>query len=109
MRFFLKLSCYAALLVSSVSYCQDITLPPPTRPGEEKDRKLPNGKSQNEEILKADYEKSLKDAAELVDLTQALKKALENDTGHVLSIAQIKRTEEIEKIAKRIRGRMQRF
>jgi hypothetical protein len=34
-------------------------LPPPQSipPKEDRDRKLPNGKSQNEEILKADYQK----------------------------------------------------
>lgn len=82
-------------------------LPPP--PGKERDTKLPNGKSQNEEILKADYQKTLKDAQDLVDLAQALQAELQKDDSHVLSLNNVKKTEEIEKIAKRMRSRMMRF
>ncbi len=81
----------------------------PPMPKEETDHKLPNGKSQNEEIAKADYAKSLKDAAELVELSTALQRDMETETHHVLSVSSLKKTEEIEKIAKRIRGRMRRF
>jgi hypothetical protein len=70
------------------------------------DVRLPNGKSQQEEILKAEYEKSLKDAAALIDLAEQLKADLEKNDRHVLSIATLKKTEEIEKIAKRIRSRL---
>ncbi len=73
------------------------------------DTKLPNGKSQREEILKADYQKNLKDAAELVELSQSLQEEMEKETRHVLSISSLKKTEEIEKLAKRIRSRMRRF
>lgn len=73
------------------------------------DVKLPNGKSQREEILKADYEKTLKDAAELVQLSQALQEDIEKDTRHVLSLTSLRKTEEIEKLARRIRSRMRRF
>ncbi|MDQ6708782.1 MAG: hypothetical protein M3Z85_22715 [Acidobacteriota bacterium] len=73
------------------------------------DIKLPNGKSQREEILKADYEKTLKDAAELVQLSQSLQEEIEKDTRHVLSLTSLKKTEEIEKLARRIRSRMRRF
>lgn len=73
------------------------------------DVKLPNGKSQREEILKADYDKTLKDAAQLVELAQALQQEIEKDDRHVLSIASLKKTDEIEKLAKRIRSRMRRF
>lgn len=70
------------------------------------DVRLPNGKSQQEEILKADYEKSLKDASSLIELAEQLKADLEKNDRHVLSIATLKKTEEIEKIAKRIRSRL---
>ncbi len=68
--------------------------------------RLPNGKLQQDEILKADHEKSIKDAAQLIELSESLKKELEKDDSHVLSIASLKKTEEIEKIAKRIRARL---
>lgn len=71
--------------------------------------KLPDGRSQNEEILKAEHEKSLKDAGELIKLAEDLKIELEKNDRHVLSMGAVKKTEEIEKIAKRIRGRMKRY
>ncbi len=70
------------------------------------DVRLPNGKSQREEILKAEHEKSLKDAAALIELAEQLKADLEKNDRHVLSIATLKKTEEIEKLAKRIRARL---
>jgi hypothetical protein len=80
-------------------------LPPP----EPLDNKLPNGKSQREEILKADHERSLKDAAELVKLSEDLKIELEKNERHVLSVASLKKLDDIEKIAKRIKSRLKRF
>lgn len=70
--------------------------------------RLPNGKLQRDEILKAEYEKSLQDAAELIKLSEDLKIDLEKNTAFVVSVATIKKTEEIEKLAKRIRGRLKR-
>jgi hypothetical protein len=81
-------------------------LPPPQKPSEVR---LPNGKLQQEEILKEDHEKSVKDAAQLIELAEELKKDLEKDSTHVLSLSSLKKTEEIEKIAKRIRSRLKRF
>jgi hypothetical protein len=109
MRLFLRFCCYVALLAAPVAFSQEPDFPHTFPPKEEKDHKLPNGKSQNEEILKADHQKSLEDAAALVELAQELQKDLETDGRHVLSLASLKKTEEIEKIAKRIRGRMRRF
>jgi hypothetical protein len=74
-----------------------------------RDIRLPDGKSQREEILKADHEQNLKDAAALVELGLALERELEKNARHVLSVSSIRKTEEIEKLAKRIRGRLRRF
>jgi len=71
--------------------------------------RLPNGKLQSDEILKDDYKKNLKDAQELIDLANSLKMSLEKNEQHVLSLGDIKKTEEIEKIAKRVRSRMRRY
>jgi hypothetical protein len=78
----------------------------PVEPPATGDTRLPNGKSQQEEILKAEHEKSLKDAASLLDLAEQLKADLEKNDRHVLSLATLKKTEEIEKLAKRIRSRL---
>ena len=84
----------------------------PDRPGvpdaHAPEARLPNGKLQRDEILKAEYEKSLQDAADLIKLSEDLKADLEKNTAFVVSVPTIKKTEEIEKLAKRIRGRLKR-
>ena len=74
--------------------------------GDEEDVTLPNGKSQRDEILKAEYQQNLKDASDLIDLAQQLKLDLEKNDRYVVSMATIKKTDDIEKLAKRIRGRL---
>jgi hypothetical protein len=74
--------------------------------GEEDDVILPNGKSQKDEILKSEHQQNLKDAAELADLAEQLKIDLEKNDRYVVSMATIKKTDDIEKLAKRIRARM---
>ena len=82
-------------------FAQPPTMPDPDRPRMKR--------SQVEEILKADYVKSLEDASKLVQLSEELKIELEKSNQNVLSMTALKKAEEIEKIAKRIRGRMKRF
>jgi len=72
------------------------------------DAPLPDGKSKQDEILKADHEKDLKDAAQLIELAEQLKQDLEKNDRHVLSISTVKKTEEIEKLAKHIHSRLVR-
>jgi len=73
-----------------------------------RDVKLPNGKSQRDEILKAEHEKTLQDAAQLVKLSEELQDELIKEDRHVLSIATLKKTEDIEKLARRIRTRLKK-
>ena len=75
-------------------------------PRTEEDVKFPDGKTQQDEILKADHDRDLKDAAQLIELAEQLKQELEKNDRHVLSISSLKKTEEIEKLAKRIRSRL---
>ncbi|HUJ48675.1 MAG TPA: hypothetical protein VLW25_00695 [Bryobacteraceae bacterium] len=70
------------------------------------DLRLPNGKLQRDEILKAEYQKSLDDARQLSKLADDLKLDLEKNDRYVLSLATLKKTEEIEKLAKRIHDRL---
>src|ERR1035437_2651118 len=51
---------------------------------DEEDVLLPNGKSQKEEILKAEHQQNLKDAAELADLAEQLKMELEKNDRYIL-------------------------
>ena len=73
---------------------------------EEEDVVLPNGKSQKDEILKAEHQQNLKDAAELAELAEQLKIDLEKNDRYILSMATLKKTDDIEKLAKRIRARL---
>ena len=82
----------------------------PKKPGEPEDSvRLPNGKLQQDEMLKADHEKDVTDARDLARLAAELKDEIEKGDAHVLSVATLKKTEEIEKLAKRIRGRIKRY
>ena len=65
--------------------------------------------SQLQELLKEDKKKSVEDASEILDRASKLKTELENNDAQVLSMKALKEAEEIEKLAKRIRGRMRRF
>ena len=80
---------------------------PPVHPHDENDDpRLPNGKSQRDEILKADFQKSLDDARELSKLADELKTDLEKNDRYVLSLSTLKKTEDIEKLAKKIHDRL---
>jgi hypothetical protein len=76
------------------------------RGDQEDDVVLPNGKAQKDEILKAEHQQNLKDAADLADLAEQLKIDLEKNDRYVLSMATLKKTDDIEKLAKRIRSRL---
>ena len=81
----------------------------PEKSAEPGDTRLPSGKSQKEEMLKSDYEKSVEDAGKLMQLTEDLKIELEKNDRHVLAISTLKKLDEIEKYTKRIRSRLRRF
>jgi hypothetical protein len=78
---------------------------PPTTPAEPEGR-LPNGKDQKEEMLKAEHQQNLKDAAQLADLAEQLKVELEKNDRYILSLSTIKKTDDIEKLARKIRTRL---
>jgi hypothetical protein len=78
----------------------------PVVPDPQQDVTLPNGKSQRAEILKAEREQNIKDAAQLVDMAKDLQQEIEKNESYVLSISALKKTDDIEKLVKRIRGRM---
>ena len=73
---------------------------------EEDDVILPSGKLQKDEILKAEHRQNLKDAAELAELAEQLKIDLEKSDRYIVSMATLKKTDDIEKLAKRISARL---
>jgi hypothetical protein len=69
----------------------------------------PVGKLQVEAMLKEDHKHAIQEAAQLLELAEGLKQELEKDDRHVLSVGSLRKTEEIEKLARKIRGRLKRF
>ena len=86
-------------------------MPNPPEPGDKdaNEVRLPNGKLQSDEIAKADYANTLDDARRLLKLATELNTEIEKGDRFVVSIAVIRKTEDIEKLAKRIRTRLKRF
>ena len=61
-----------------------LDLPSVAPPGQPRDLKLPNGKSQRDEIVKADYKKNLQDAAGLVELSGEMQLHPEQSTDAIV-------------------------
>jgi hypothetical protein len=80
--------------------------PAPGAQDAHQDVQLPSGKSQRDEILRAERDQNIKDAAQLADLAQQLQQDLEKNDRFVFSLATLKKTDEIEKLARKIRSRM---
>ena len=83
--------------------------PPPDLDDKQPVQRLPNGRTQRDEILKADYNHNIEDVGEILRLAEDLKANLEKNTQYVFSIQDMKRLDDIEKLTRRIRGRMKRF
>jgi len=79
--------------------------PAPEREG----MRLPSGKSQRQEILKADHEKSRAEAGELLRLAQELKGELDDSEHQVLNLKLVRKAEDIERLARRIKNRMRKY
>jgi hypothetical protein len=95
-----------ALIITAQQSTPGRQLPPePEEPG---DVRLPNGKLQRDEILKADYQKTLEDARALSKLAGELKSELEKSDYNVLSVGILKKTDDIDRLAKRIHDRLKR-
>ena len=95
----LALALFAATL-SSQTATQDVEVDEP---------RLPNRESQKQEILKANHKRNLADAAKLVALAEGLKAELEKNEHFVLSLASLKKTDDIEKLARSIRNRLKQY
>src|SRR3954447_10836006 len=76
-----------------------IHLPPPLPTGDS------HGKSK-EEIAEENREEALRDADDLVRVSQELRDELKNAGSYVIPVSSVKKTKEIEKLARRIRGRL---
>jgi len=95
---------YLGLFLLAV--CMLLAQSPSTK--DETDVKLPNGKSQKDEIIRVDYERNLRDAGELARLSEEIKDDLEKGDRYLVSTKTLKKLDDIEKLAKDIRQRMRR-
>ena len=81
----------------------------PTKPDEkEPDVRLPNGKRQIDEILKADHQQNVKDARELSALAASFEAEVEKTDRFVLSLPLLKRLDDMEKLVRRMRSRIRK-
>ena len=97
------------VLLAFAQLPQDLPTVTP-QPGEsEPPRRLPNGKLQRDEILKADYQKNVADSAELARLSQEIKLDFDKGDRYLLPLDTLKKLDAIDKLTKNIRGRLKRF
>ena len=104
------LTLTAPLFASATPQFPDTQRPPQHGPPDlhkpDEDAKLPNGKSQKDAIAKQNHEASMKDAADLLQAAKSLEEELKSAGSYVVPVASVKKTEEIEKLARRIRSRL---
>ena len=72
---------------------------------DEKPKRMPDGTLQSEAILKDEQKKMLADSAKLIELSKLIHEELKKNDHHVLSVAMLKNLEEVEKLARKMRGR----
>jgi len=85
--------------------------PDPLDPNREDplDHKLPSGKTQRDEIGKADHKKNVEDAAELARLAGEVHEELDSTASGVVSVKMLKKLDDIDKLTRGIRGRLKRY
>jgi hypothetical protein len=65
----------------------------------------PISRKQKDAILKQNYKKMKQDAAQLVKLANQLQKSVDNSNSEILSVDVVKKADQIEKLAKKIKGK----
>jgi hypothetical protein len=99
-----------AFLASSVAQSQQVPdkddhrLHPDHDPDE--DVRLPNGKSQKDAMSKQAHEDALKEIETLIHLAEGLRDEVKRAGEFVVAVSSLKKTEEIEKLARHIRGKL---
>lgn len=74
----------------------------------EDEPRMPDGRSRKLMILKSDVEKSKEDIAKLIALAEELQEDIDRNEYHTVDLGAVRKTQEIEKLVKRIRARMKR-
>jgi hypothetical protein len=84
-------------------------LPPGFPDAREKPKRLPDGRLQNEAILREDFERNLRDLERMEELLEEAERALEKAAAGGAPRRVGQALEEVEKISKRISGRLRRY
>lgn len=93
-------------MLSEPQFEQIPGLPRPKDSSADDDPRLPDGKSQKDAIAKEQHKQALKEAENLIQAAQDLRDQIKDAGMYVVPLDAVKRTEEIEKLAKRIRARL---
>ena len=73
------------------------------------DQKLPSGKSQRDEIVKADHKRNVEDAVSLARLAEEIRDDLDKSGSGVVSVKLLKKLDDLDKLTRNIRGRLKRY
>jgi hypothetical protein len=104
LQFVVALLAILVLLPASPAQRRGETDDPFSRP----DIKLPSGKSQRDEIVRADHKRNQEDATKLAMLAAELKDELAESDSHVVSVKTLKKLDDMERLVRGIRGRLKR-
>jgi hypothetical protein len=95
-------------IVLGIAFGQRQAAPLPDSPNSPNNVRLPNGKLQRDEIIKAEHKKNVEDAATMARLAQEVKGDIDNSDSYIVSVKTLRKIDDIDKLAKGIRGRLAR-
>ena len=81
----------------------------PQQPPPPSEDQLPNGKSRQDEMIKLDHKKNLEDSAAMAKLAEEVNEEFEKDGRFVMPLKTLKKLDEIERLAKAVRGRLKKY
>lgn len=84
-------------------------LPPGFPDAREKPKRLPDGRLQSEAILREDYERNLRDLERMEEILEEVERALKKAAPGGAPRSVGRALEEVEKISKRMSGRLRRY
>ena len=72
-------------------------------------RRLPGGITQREAIVRDDFRQNVADSLKLARLAREVRVEFATGDKNIVSVATLKKLDEIEKLTKNIRGRLKRY
>jgi hypothetical protein len=97
------------LLLAIAALAQEPGFPPEFSPRLGRGRYGAGKRQQSDALSKEDFKNNSRDAAELVKLSQSLEASVTRDGSYIVNANDIRTAEQIEKLARKIRGRLKPF